>query len=201
MHSELVPLTTADALARGRLTVIKHAHDLLETDSGGSVPPDALPRVVGLLTTTLEELKVAEEELQEQNERLLARQAIEERERRHYSELFMQLPVPALFTDPFATVLECNRSAANLFKRDASHLSRKPLSALLHVAAREQFRREIQGLRSIDGSTRMSLVLHPKGELPFRAMATVARFDDCAGDGALRFLWVFDPIPATEGND
>src|SRR3954471_7473339 len=155
MHSDLFPLTTADALSRGPVAVVKHAHDLLATDGSQRAVIDALGR---------------------------------------YAEMFLQLPVPVLVTDTSPMLLECNRAAGNLFKRDIGRLTRKPLSALLHVAAREQFRREALHLRTIEGATRVGLVLHPRGEMPVRAMATVGPFRESTPNAAPLLLWVFDPI-------
>jgi hypothetical protein len=70
---------------------------------------DSVPALAGLLMSALEELKVAEEELREQNERLHERRLADERRLRHYEQLFMHIPAPALLTDMNANVLEASR--------------------------------------------------------------------------------------------
>src|SRR3954463_83517 len=75
LETEVSP--TLGALVRCRQTVLTRANELLDatTDVPFSERFDALPAITGLLMTSLEELKVAEEELREQNTALLAKQA------------------------------------------------------------------------------------------------------------------------------
>src|SRR4051812_10116027 len=65
----------ADAIAQSRTTMVQRASDLLSESASQGGPGDVLPDVAGLLGATLEELKVAEEELRYQNERFSTRHA------------------------------------------------------------------------------------------------------------------------------
>src|SRR5207247_6610910 len=67
------------------------------------------------LSSTLEELRVVQEDLHEQNAYLLEMRSRIESERRRYLELFELAPDAYLVTDAHGLVLEANRSAGALF--------------------------------------------------------------------------------------
>jgi hypothetical protein len=75
--SEARPADAVDAIARARYTVLKRADEILGDESG--IPmverADALPGVSALLIASLEELKVAEQELRIQNAALESQRA------------------------------------------------------------------------------------------------------------------------------
>jgi PAS domain-containing protein len=184
--------TTADVLARGRQVLLGRAQQLV----GRMTDPDvdhaeSLQASAALLTTSLEELRVAEEELREQNDRLRKLHAAEHEKVYHYKELFRQLPFPLLITDRRATILETNAIAAKLLKRDARHLERKPLCALLDPSERDDFRKKISRIDDVEGPIRWSLVLLRKGDLPVVAQATVSVVEGLgSGRGGL-LSWIF----------
>src|SRR6185437_4674764 len=64
--------------------------------------------VSALLMASLEELKVAEEELRMQNAQLADGRAREDRELHHYRQLFTYSPAAALLTDRRGAILEAN---------------------------------------------------------------------------------------------
>src|SRR5437868_341739 len=100
------PMETIGAIARCRYIVLKRADEILRDQSGVPVTEraDALPGVSALLMTSLEELKVAEEELRVQNSVLEAQRATVDDRVRHYRQLFMYAPCPTLITDIYATI-------------------------------------------------------------------------------------------------
>ncbi len=76
---------------------------------------DEREQLEGVLRNTLEELHVADEELRQQNEELMAvRQALET-ERQHYLNLFDFAPDGYLKTDFEGMIQEANYAAAVLF--------------------------------------------------------------------------------------
>jgi PAS domain S-box-containing protein len=88
------------------------------------------------LSTTLEELRVAEAELRQQNEALLRGYEEVEAERRRYQELFDFTPEAYLVTDLEGTIREVNRAAAQQLEVARPRLVGKPL--LLFVAEEER---------------------------------------------------------------
>lgn len=88
---------------------------------------DERERQEAMLHNALEELRVAEEEMRQQNEELLnTRQALEA-ERQHYLELFNFAPEGYLETDLNGVVREINHAAANLLRKGKNWLIGKPL--------------------------------------------------------------------------
>src|SRR5918999_2959081 len=100
------------------------------------VEPEALRETVALLSVSLEELKVAEEELVQQNEELaLTRDAVETNSR-HFRRLFDAVPAPYVVTDIVGMIRHANHAAAVLFKRPAEVLEGKPLLSFVPLDRR-----------------------------------------------------------------
>ncbi len=98
------------------------------------------------LSTTLEELQVAEEELAQQNEVLISAQEGLERERQRYQELFEFAPDGYLVTDELGVIREANRAAEALLGVPSDYLRGKPLSVYLHKEAQRDFRQTLSQL-------------------------------------------------------
>src|SRR5205814_1725272 len=123
-----------EALSRFRFSMLGRVSDLLDQNQptpGDGAEPGALREVTALLATSLEELKVAEEELRGQNATLLEQRAASETRVRYYRELFMQSPVPSFITDLFGTIEEVNLAAGRLLRRDVDLIVRKPFAAIV----------------------------------------------------------------------
>ncbi len=197
--SAVESVDTIGAIARCRYLVLKRADELLtqipDDDDGAA---DRLPGVSGLLMTSLEELKVAEEELRSQNAVLEAQRAAVDERIRHYRQLFLYLPAPAFVTDIYATIREANLAAGNLFRREASHLERKPLATLLANEYRDEFRRQLVRAASGDGVRDWRLVLKRVGDLPVEVHATVSRIPDVGATHSGLMYWLLTP---TAGSD
>ncbi len=106
------------------------------------------------LSTTLEELQVAEEELTQQNEMLVQAQEGLERERGRYRDLFEFAPDGYLVTDSSGVIREANRAAERLLGKPADYLRGKPLSVYLHSDAQRDLRQTLARLtrREDEGS-------------------------------------------------
>ena len=94
---------------------------------------------VEALQSALESLRVAEKELRQQNEDLLAAQRALEDERRRYQGLFEFAPCGYVVTDAFGIIQEMNRTAELLFNHRRESLRRKPLVVLFPREARPSF--------------------------------------------------------------
>jgi len=192
---------TLEALVRCRRTVLQRATTLIDAPS--DIPFverfDAIPSLSALLTTTLEELKVAEEELRDQNERLIAQRAASEEHTRHYRQLFLHAPIPAIVTDFYGTIQESNLAAAKLFRREANHLARKPLAALLPPDRREVFRRQL-GLvtNTLDGVRDWTLVMQRVGDMPVTVHAAVEVVPDVGATRSGLLYWMLHVADKSE---
>src|SRR4051812_31500480 len=106
-------------IAASRRKMLQHASALFS--DGTSVPfveqYDALPKVSGLLVGSLEELKVAEEELITQNHALVEQREALERQVHRYRQLFEHAPFALVVTDIYGTVQEINHAGTALLKR------------------------------------------------------------------------------------
>jgi PAS domain-containing protein len=165
---------TIEALARYRYSIIRHVTRLIKDDSsisdGAAATTHALP---GLLASSLEALRVAEEELRSQNATLLAQRAKIDERTRYYRELFLQSPVPTLVTDIFGTIFEGNLAAGRLVRRAPDHLVRKPLAAIVPTDRRDEFRRQFALFLPADGPREWRFTISRVGDVPLEVRATV----------------------------
>jgi PAS domain S-box-containing protein len=190
MSSEVETVDTIGAIAKCRYLVLKRADQLLGETPNPAEAVDRLPGVSGLLMTSLEELKVAEEELRLQNSVLEAQRAAVDERVRHYRQLFLHLPLPAFITDNYATIREVNLAASTLFRREAKHLERKPVSSLLVDEYRNEFRSQLSRAMSSEGVNDWRLVVKRVGDLPIEAHATVSRIPDLGPTHSGLLYWV-----------
>jgi PAS domain S-box-containing protein len=159
---------------------------------------DALPTMSALLASSLEELKVAEEELHQQNTLLLSQRAEVDAKVNHYRQLFLHAPLPAFVTDIFGTIHEANVAAATLFRREASHLDGKPFQALLPPETRETFRRELARLTPDTDVRDWRLQLQRVGDVPVRVSTSVHFVSGVGRTGAGALYWMLRVIDSAD---
>jgi PAS domain S-box-containing protein len=198
--SETETMETIGAIARCRYIVLKRADEILRDEPGSPLTEraDALPNVSALLMTSLEELKVAEEELRVQNAVLEAQRATVDDRVRHYRQLFMYSPAPTFVTDVYGTIQEVNHAATNLFRREARYLERKPLVALLATGYREEFRRQLSRVTAGDGVRDWRLVIKRVGDVPLEAHATVRFVPELGATHSGLLYWMLSIPEPTE---
>lgn len=198
MFTDVESNPTIDALARCRHTVLARASQVLDAEMLEAAPDrmEKLQDVVALLMTTLEELKVAEEELREQNDRLRSQRASVDERLRHYHLLFLHSPVPSIITDLYASIQELNYAAAALFRREARHLERKPLATLVAPESRDAFRRQLLQFPLDDTTREWPLVLRRTGDVPITVRAMVHRVPDLGATRSGMLYWVLEPQSA-----
>jgi PAS domain S-box-containing protein len=92
------------------------------------------------LESTIQELRIAEEELRAQNEDLLAAQVERDQAYRRYRELFEAAPDALMVTDASGKILEANRAAVELLGIPNARLEGKVLAALVAPRSRRAFR-------------------------------------------------------------
>jgi PAS domain S-box-containing protein len=195
--SSIEAVDTIGAIAKCRYVVLKRADELLrEIPESDGDRAERLPGVSGLLMTSLEELKVAEEELRLQNAVLEAQRAAVDERVRHYRQLFLHLPTPAFITDIYATIREANLAAGNLFRRESRHLERKPLASLLAAEYREEFRRQLSRVTTGDDVRDWRLILKRVGDVPVEVHATVCMIPEIGPTHSGLLYWVLAVKPA-----
>ena len=197
---ELPPSNTLDALVRCRHVIMTRTNDVLSTASSrdGGSNGDSIQALTGLLMTSLEELKVAEEELREQNVALSEMRTAGDQRVHHYRQIFKHIPAPALVTDMFATIIESNHAAEHLLRREAEQLERKPLAALLHPNSRGDFRSRLNRLVTSEDSRHVCLTLNRHGDTPVDVEAAVSMVPDIGPTRSSALFWLFTTRPTSE---
>jgi diguanylate cyclase (GGDEF)-like protein/PAS domain S-box-containing protein len=124
--------------------------------------------------TTLEELRVAEEELHQQNEELAISQLLVEAERQRYHHLFEFAPNGYLVTDVAGVISEANRVAAVLLGVEQQYLVGKPLANFIARESRPAFRHQLNCLQQIDRVQEWPVHLQPRHQAePLDAVLTI----------------------------
>jgi len=143
------------------------------------VPQKLLEGTFKELHTALEELHVAQEQRLQQNEELVAtRQAVEAQSQR-YQELFDFAPDAYLVTDADGTIQEANCAAAILFNISQPFLVGKPLVSFVPLGERHTFHSQLKQLgKKIGQVQEWDVQLYPCDGKPFDATLRVAAFQD-----------------------
>ena len=193
-HRRVTDDAAISRLSDQRREVLTRAVAVLDTDREVpiDVQPETLRETTALLTVSLEELRVAEEELLQQNEELLlTRDAVEETSR-HFRRLFDDAPLPYIVTDVCGIIRHANHAAAVLLKRPPELLERNPLVAFVPPERRRAFRDAISRLQIVDAAHdwRVRLVRH--GDAPIDVAIDV-RVSQGARDGDDLMCWVLRP--------
>lgn len=184
---------TLEALARYRYTVTRHVAEMLSEDESVDAGHDAgdHQNFPGLLASTLEALRVAEEELRAQNATLVAQRAKVDEQTRHYRELFLQLPAPTFVTDVFGTIIEANLAAERLFRRSPDHLVRTPVAAMVPTDRRDSFRRQFAHLSPSEGARDWHFAIARTGDVPLEVCATVQLVSGLGPTSSGVLYWIF----------
>jgi len=158
-----------------------------------------MPEALRELGFASEELKVAVEELYQQNNELIATRQAVEVERQRYQELFEFAPGGYLVTDEAGKISEANDAAAKLLNVSQSFLVGKPLTVFIPPAERQYFRSSLSSLQQqpscgVNSHRRHEWVfpLQPRhGEL-FQAALSVAGTCDQQGRIVALRWWIRD---------
>jgi PAS domain S-box-containing protein len=139
--------------------------------------------------THLEQLRVAEEELRQQNDELRAVRSSLEAEHARYGELFEFAPVAYLVTDLYGGILEANQPAAAMLNMRQRFLVGKPLAAFVSPDERRQFRRRLRAVDVAPSAWDVRIV--PRGGSPLHVEAVVRR---STGPGARELRWMLRDV-------
>ena len=152
----------------------------------GAVESD-LPAASHALEVTLHELDRAAEELQIQNEALVAARVELEESAAFFRDLFELAPTAYLVTSIETRITYANAAACALFGRAKNALVGKPLACFVPVELRTRFRDAVAASSSEPNVTSWLAVLAPSGvSISCRMRVRVAT---APGSGAARVLF------------
>lgn len=165
------------ALAHQRQSMLKHVASVLSTADANhnARTSEREVQLSAITVSSLEELKVAEEELTERTAALAdLRDQLEQRVLFAH-QLFELAPPCLLVTDIYGTILEANRAMRRLLRQD--ELSRQPLARFVPHDLRKGFRDGIARIAMMDGVAdwRMMLVRPTDGPVEVTAVVEVVR--------------------------
>ena len=154
------------------------------TDVGRPIVQESLIH----LASTLEELRVSEEQLRSHADDLAASHSDLEAELRRYRELFQAAPDAYLATDSEGVIREANHAASALLGARTEYLAGKPLAVFVHEEDRKAFRRQLGWARETERLTgwRLRLVSRAGDTLRLEASVSPAR----EGDGGVELRWI-----------
>lgn len=154
------------------------------TDVGRPIVQESLIH----LASTLEELRVSEEQLRSHADDLAASHYDLEAELRRYRDLFQGAPDAYLATDAEGVLREANHAAAALLGARTEYLAGKPLAVFVHDEDRKAFRRRLGQARETErlAGWKVRLVNRAGAELPVDVSVSAAR----QGDGGVELRWI-----------
>jgi len=130
-----------DPFSDGIQYLHEHVRDLRRQVTDGPTSRQTLLDVAfETMNSTIEELRVAEEEMRAQNEALVASRDIVEMWRHHYEDLFESAPDAYLVTDLSGIIQEANQAAVGLLGLSKRFLKGKPFATFIPEEERQDFR-------------------------------------------------------------
>jgi PAS domain-containing protein len=186
--------------AQQRQILLKHTADVLCTDDAPVRQPasDQEVKLSAILVSSLEELKVAEEELLERTEALAdLRDELEQRVR-GTRQLFDLAPAALLVTDMYGTITDANRAFQSLLKRDLGALERQPFARFIPSEERRAFREGLARVATTAGVHDWRLLLVRPTDAPLRVTATVHPVKSPGAGSQLRLFWSIRTVDAVD---
>jgi PAS domain-containing protein len=190
------------AFSQQRQVLLKHTADLLATDTN-RVRQQAIEReakLSAILVSSLEELKVAEEELSERVESMAEIRDQLEQRIQGAQQLFDLAPAPLLVTDIYGTITEANRASQLLLKRDFMMLERQPLARFIPIDERRAFRDGLARLLDTNGVSDWRLLLIRPTAAPIVVSAAV-QVAKSIGSDQQKLFWSLRVVNAEKGAD
>jgi PAS domain-containing protein len=179
------------SFAQQRQVLLKHTADILRNDTLApeTASDERESRLSAILVSSLEELKVAEEELLERTE-ALAKMRDELEQRIHGTrQLFELAPVCLLVTDVYGSIAEANRACVQLLKRDLAELRRQPMARFIAPDERRSFRDSLGRVVAADGVSDWRFLLIRPTDSALRVSAAVQVLRNAGTDVGTRLLW------------
>jgi PAS domain S-box-containing protein len=163
-------------LARFRQTALKQTTEILLNPAAAEdadYKAAAFPRVAAILASSLEELRVIEEELNQQSSALVERQQEAEHRLDYERRLFDFAPAALLVTDLVGAISDANRAARTLLGSEAWQLERKPIVTFVGESDRKSFRAELSRVAVAEGAADWRFRVNRRRDVPLLVSATV----------------------------
>lgn len=185
------------ALSYQRQSLLKHVASVLSTleEPGEMTRPSQREAELSAITvSSLEALKVAEEELTERTAALAdLRDELEERVMASH-QLFELAPACLLVTDLYGNILEGNRAMRRLLRVDAKRMERQPLARFIPQDARRGFRDGLTRIAMLDGVSEWRLLLVRPTDAPVEVSAVVEVMTGSRTPSGTALYWSFTVI-------
>ncbi len=139
------------------------------------------------LNTTVEELSVAQEEMRQQNEELVASRTATEEATHRYRELFDFAPDAYFVTSRDGVIREANFAAATLLNVPQDYLTGKPLAVFVDAEARRAFRSVLAQITERSEPAEWEARLQPRHRLYVDAQFRVSAARRTGGADELRW--------------
>ena len=173
---------TIDALELQLASAAQRFQALQRRAATAREPVALLTRTLAELSTALEEMRVAQEQLIESRTRAERLQEELRQQNERYWQLFDELPQPYVVTRPDSTILEVNRAAAALFNVSQRFLVGKTLSVFV-CEDRSGFLTRIGNASAQGNPMEFQFRLRPRERAPQLVSARVK-----GGEETLRWL-------------
>ncbi len=185
-----------DTFSEAVQTLLEHISDLKQQVIDQPSAPQTLLQVAfETVNTTLEELRVAEEEMRAQNEMLADAQETTQEWRLHYQDLFDAAPDAYLVTDLLGVISEANLSAQRLLGLSLRFLVGKPLAGFVPAGNRQEFRTLMLNLSRDPDGREHELMLLPRKQAPVSVSATVTVIE-ARGSRPTGLRWLIRDVTA-----
>lgn len=181
------------ALSYQRQSLLKHVASVLSvTDAAAQTRASEREAQLSAITvSSLEELKVAEEELTERTAKLAElRDELEGRLSAAHA-LFELAPACLLVTDVYGTIREANRAMRRLLRVERSAVERQPLARFIPNDARRGFRDGLSRVATMDGVSDWRMMLVRPTDAPIEVSATVQLIPGAQTPSGTALYWSF----------
>jgi len=162
-------------------------YNVLQRRAGNPREPAALlNRSLQELSTALEEIRVAQEQIVENRSRMEQLQVELQRQNQRYWQLFDEIPAPYVVTRTDGTISEVNKAASELFNVSQRFLVGKTLTVFV-CEDRQGFLTRLEQIAANPAPMEFELKLRPRERAPLRVSVRVN------GD-ANGLRWLLQPI-------
>ena len=155
--------------------------------------PGTLKEALEILQTSLAELHVAAEDMQQQHEAVAVVQQVVVRARQQYQQLFDLDPDEHLVTDSHGLIQEANQAAAARLGVSQERLVGLPLALFVPREERRAFRMQLATLATTPRRQTWEGRLQPRRQPPFAAELTVTVIP-APQSKCVRLLWLLRDI-------
>jgi len=150
-----------------------------------------------LLSTVLEELSIAVEELQVQHTEIIATRQELELQRQYYQDLFELAPDSYIVTDLQGLIQECNQATQTLLNLSDNFIKNKPLAVFVKKTERKNFRHKLNKLKAVKQLNNWETSLERKNDQEIPVMISVCTIQNSAQE-TIGMRWLIRDITKTK---